>query len=184
MKSFYSIATGLILTVLAAGSCAKESRETQYAAQETRIESFVNSQLSANPDAYVVHQDGTERLVLVEGSGDALESGGTVSFYWAGYIMNGSSLNSSNLFGTNSKDIAENAGWDTSDEEAFRIETLTLGSDALVTGLENGLYGVKGGQECILLFSGKYGFGKRPLGTIPANSALAYHIWVESLSND
>ena len=35
-----------------------------------------------------------------------------------------------------------------------------------------------------LLFSGKYGFGNKPFGTIPANSALLYKIWVESISND
>ena len=54
----------------------------------------------------------------------------------------------------------------------------------MVTGLRNGLVGVKGGEECYILFSGKYGFGNKQSGTIPANSALVYHVWVESLSNE
>ena len=61
---------------------------------------------------------------------------------------------------------------------------LNLGEDELVEGLRNGLRGVRGGEECYILFSGKYGFGKKAFGTIPANSALAYHVWVESVSND
>jgi FKBP-type peptidyl-prolyl cis-trans isomerase len=54
----------------------------------------------------------------------------------------------------------------------------------LVDGLRRGLPGVKAGDECYILFSGKYGFGDRILGTIPANAALAYHIWVQSISNE
>jgi FKBP-type peptidyl-prolyl cis-trans isomerase len=43
---------------------------------------------------------------------------------------------------------------------------------------------VKGGEECQILFTGKYGFGNKAFGIIPANSALVYKIWVESISND
>ena len=47
----------------------------------------------------------------------------------------------------------------------------------------NGLYGVKAGQECYILFNGKYGFGNKPVGTVSANAALLYHIWVQSIQN-
>ena len=56
-----------------------------------------------------------------------------------------------------------------------------MGSDELVDGLKRGLEGVKAGEECLILIPGKYGFGKRKIGTIPANSALAYYVWVLSL---
>ena len=39
-----------------------------------------------------------------------------------------------------------------------------------------------GGQG--ILFSGKFGFGNKMIGIIPANSALAYKIWVISISNE
>ena len=61
---------------------------------------------------------------------------------------------------------------------------MKLSESGFVKGLKYGLEGVKAGQECYILFSGKYGFGKRELGTIPANSALVYRIWVESITND
>jgi FKBP-type peptidyl-prolyl cis-trans isomerase len=54
----------------------------------------------------------------------------------------------------------------------------------LIPGLKAGLTGVKGGEECQIFFSGKYGFGNESVGIVPANSALVYKIWVESISND
>ena len=36
--------------------------------------------------------------------------------------------------------------------------------------------GVKAGEECEILFCGKYGFGNSTFGIIPANSALAFKI--------
>ena len=181
MKTFAKILflSGFALLVTA---CSKSSTETLFVNQETQIENFLSNQLSANPDAYTVSKGGTQRLVLVEGSGDELESNGTLSFYWAGYVLTGSSLSASNLFGTNSLEVAEDAGWNTEDADAFTIRTQELGE--LAGALRDGLTGVKGGQECIVLFSGKYGFTSKPLGTIPANAALAYHVWVESISND
>ena len=53
-----------------------------------------------------------------------------------------------------------------------------------IEGLKNGLRGVRGGEHCQILFSGKYGFGNEEFGIIPANSALLYEIWVEAISND
>jgi FKBP-type peptidyl-prolyl cis-trans isomerase len=47
-----------------------------------------------------------------------------------------------------------------------------------------GLEGVKAGEECEIIFSGKYGFGNKAFGMIPAKSALLYKIWVVSISND
>ena len=168
----------------AAAACTKESVKTTFSRQETLIENFLSSQLKRDSTLRVVSNGGSERLVLTAGEGEELRAGGTVSFYYAGYILTGSSISSSNLFATNYQPLAESAGWNVTDSTSFAIETLTLAETDLVTGLRNGLMGVQGGEECYILFSGKYGFGRKVLGTIPANAALAYHIWVESLSND
>lgn len=174
----------IISAVLLVLGCSRSDIETQYANQETRIESFLDAQLAANPEAYTVSNGGVERLVLVEGEGAELDGNGTVSFYWAGYVLNGSNLSSNNLFATNVEELASAAGMDTSDSESYSIRTLDLSETDLIEGLKKGIKGVKGGQECIILFSGKYGYGNKSLGTIPANAALAFHLWVESVSND
>ena len=88
------------------------------------------------------------------------------------------------MFATNSEEVAKGSGWTLSDDSVFEAKTVKLSESGFVKGLKYGLEGVKAGQECYILFSGKYGFGKRELGTIPANSALVYRIWVESITND
>ena len=61
---------------------------------------------------YAVYQNGVTRLVTTYGVGtDSLASHGTVSFYYAGYVLNNASLNTSDMFATNSKDVAAAAGW-------------------------------------------------------------------------
>lgn len=164
-------------------SCTKGSVELAYSSQESRIENFVNSQLKADGEAYVVNNGGATRLVLKDGKGESLKSGGTVSFHYAGYVMTGSSLSTGSMFATNVSDLASALNWTLSSEQA-KVLTVNLSETDLLEGLAKGLEGVRGGEECIILFSGKYGYGNRQSGTIPANSALAYHVWVESISND
>lgn len=173
----------IIFSALVIYACSKEEIKTTYSRQETNIETLVNSMMSSVDTAYVVYNKGVTRLVTVYGQeGDSLKSNGTVSFYYAGYVLTGSSISNSNLFATNSSEIAAAAQWTLSDESAFELKTVKLDDKDLVEGLRRGLVGVKPGQECYILFSGKYGFGKRPLGTIPANAALAFYIRVESIS--
>ena len=54
----------------------------------------------------------------------------------------------------------------------------------LIPGIQDGLLGVKAGEECEILFSGKYGFGNEKFGIIPANSAQLWKIWVVGVAND
>lgn len=159
-------------------SCSKENIKTTYSTQEGYIESFLNSQLASDSTYYVVSNKGSQRLVVKEGAGDSLAADGTVAFYYAGFVMASSTLSASNLFSTNNKELAGSQGWDLSDTTFFVPDTLSLSGSRLVEGLRNGLLGVKAGEECVILFSGKHGFGDRQLGTIPANSALAYHVLV------
>ena len=176
------IAMAAVLMILSV-SCTKEQRKSMLTKQESNIESFTKSILSKVDTAYVVQHRGVTRVVVVPGQGDSLETG-LVSFYYAGYVLSSASLSASNLFATNSEDVAASSKWELSGENQFDILTLNIDNEDIVEGLRYGLEGVRAGQECYILFSGKYGFGKKPLGTIPANAALAYHVWVESIANE
>jgi len=165
-----------------ASSCKKESIRELYAKQEDWIETFVEDQISGNEGYHAISQKGSTRLTLVDGSGDELKDGGTLTFRYAGYVLTSSSISTSNLFATNHAETAESASWNLSDSTA--LEALTVRQSELVEGLRNGLVGMQGGEEAYILFSGEHGFGKRQVGTIPANAAVAYHIWVESISNE
>ena len=192
MKKSTRILIPVLLLAVLAGilpACEKEAVQQAYDRQETNIARFVEAQLKADQTATVTYKDGTVRVVLHDTLSregllaDTLQTGGTVSFYYAGYTLTSASVSSSNLFATNHKKTADAAGWKLTDTTAFKIQTLTL-DNKLLEGLQRGLEGVRNQDECYILFSGKYAFGARTQGTIPARSALVYHIWVNSISND
>lgn len=165
-------------------SCRKESLEETYSSQEDRIDSFIEGLMNQDPAPRVVRNGGSNRIVLTEGTGEVLETGGTVSFYYAGYVFTGSAPSAENLFATNREETATESGWTLTSPD-YGILTLTLDEDTeLLEGLKNGLAGVRGGEICYIVFSGKHGFGNEITGTVPANSALIYQIWVESLTNE
>ena len=162
LSLIYAVLPAIILI-----SCTGQAVKTTYDNQEKRIDQFV----SANQSMRAVYNGGSVRLVIAEGTGEEeLASDGVVSLYYAG-----------NMFATNHPDLADT--WKTS-EDTFEIETVKLGEDPLVEGLKNGLVGVKSGEECYIVFSGKYAYGQKAFGTIPANSPLIYHIWIDSISNE
>ena len=185
--------TRILIAALSAAclipACNKEAVQLAYDKQEKNIASFVDAQLKADTTATVTYKDGVVRVVLHDTLAregllaDTLQTGGTVSFYYAGYTLSGASVSNGNLFATNHQKTADAAGWRLSDTTAFKIQTLTLDKQ-LLDGLQRGLEGVRNQDECYVLFSGKYAYGSHAQGTIPARSALVYHIWVNSISND
>lgn len=170
-----------LLAVLSLASC-NQQLQTTYDSQDKKINSFIASQLSSGAAKRVYVNEGCSRLVLEEGEGpDSLSAEGKVTFRYAAYTFTGS-LSKNNLFDTNDEEIAASSGWNgiVTDTSA---RTLDLGTDKVMPGLRNGLYGVKKGQVCYIVFNGKYGFGSKPIGTVASNSALLYHIKVESIEN-
>lgn len=167
------------LLVISLTSCMGSKLEQTYNSQESKIDSYI----SAKGEEYrSVRNGGANRLILKEGDGEALEKDGSVSFYYAGYTFSGS-FSSSNLFVTNHKETAEKAGWNLTDAD-YSIYEISMNDARLTTGLRDGLTGVKSGEECEILFSGKYGFGNKEFGIIPANSAQLWKIWVVGVSNE
>ena len=164
-----------------ASSCGKNENDV-YGQQEKNIESIVKSLTEQNAEATVDYLDGSIRVTVASGDGEALKDGGTVTFKYAGYQISGSSLSAGNLFITNDKDFAESSNWTVSDSTIFKTDTFLFNDDNFVKGLKTGMEGVKAGDECYVLFSGKYGFGKHTTGIVPGNSALAYHLWINGVS--
>ena len=178
MKTFNIIVTTLILAT-ALSSCMGTKLEETYNRQEQKIDSYINSKGEGYRS---VRNGGANRLVTKEGEGEELERNGFVSFYYAGYTFNGS-FSSSGLFVTNHQQTAESAKWNLTDAD-YQIYEINLGDARLTQGLKDGLLGVKAGEECEILFSGKYGFGNETFGMIPANSAQLWKIWVVGVAND
>ena len=212
MKHSIHIFILLVISFLSL-SCVKEKLENTYNSQEDKIDQFIEKNRykkgtvkvpSRDPETgeikvdengqpvmkdstvtdtmRVVYNAGSSRLVTKEGEGEELKSNGSIAFYYAGYTFS-SGISASNLFATNHQETAAGAGWTLTDEDDD-ILTINLASYELLPGLKAGLVGVRSGEECQIFFSGKYGFGNKGVGIVPANSALVYKIWVESISNE
>lgn len=180
MKSKIRI-SALLLMCLAGSACVKEKLEVTYSSQESKIDSYIEkNRVSGTDTLRVVRNGGSNRLVRKEGEGEELDSQGSVSFYYAGYIFTGSA---STMFVTNHQSTAESSGWSVTDPD-YEIFEINMKDTELIEGLHKGLVGVRAGEECEIMFSGKYGFGNKTFGIIPANSALLYKIWVVGVSND
>ncbi len=171
----------VLLSAIFLSSCIKQQLETEYNNQEARIDAFITKELGSKPEATITRNGGSNRLTLVNGEGDELKAGGTITFYYAGYIFTGSKSNQ-NIFATNHEETAVGVGLELTDMEYTPL-TLTQNDKSLLIGLQNGFLGIKKGEECYIVFSGKYGYGNKVNGSIPQNSALLYHIWVKDITN-
>jgi FKBP-type peptidyl-prolyl cis-trans isomerase len=198
----------LLILCMSAASCVKDKLEETYSRQETQIDTYLTRnrvvkrdsiQIIITPNADdptkndttkvkvewedtldVVYNNGAARLIKTEGTGPELTENGAVSFYYAGYIFSSSP---STLFATNHRETAEGAKFELTDADYELIEA-DMTKARMIDGLRNGLIGVRSGEECEIVFSGKYGFGDEIFGTIPVNSALLYKIWVVGVSNE
>lgn len=188
--------TAIISATIVLSACSASSLENTYNSQESRIDSYLSGLVltvldeDGNPvldeqgkpvtrKPEIIHNNGSNRAVIKDGQGEELSSNGSATIYYAGYIFENQPRK---IFATNHRQTAEKENWATTETD-YEPFTIDMKDKNIITGLKNGLTGVKQGEECIIVFSGKYGFGKHSLGTIPAKSALCYHIWVESIAN-
>ena len=202
MKNNILVLLTLCMTV---GACVKIKLEETYSKQETQIDTYLSKNNTAEREIEVTETDpdtgetvtkivkrtdslrieynkGAARLVRVEGTGEPLSETGSVSFYYAGYTFTG---NPSALFATNHEETATAPGSGfILTEPDYSLFEADMRDIELLNGLRNGLIGVQAGEECEILFSGKYAFGNQVFGIIPAKSALLFKIWVIGVSND
>ena len=167
MKNVRYIAAACAALLIAGTSCSKKALDTVYSSQEKNIASLVSTLSGSDSTAKVEQLDGVTRITVVQG----------------GHYINSSSLNVSNLFFTNNASYADRLKWSVTDTTVFQPLSVDLQQGDLLEGLRKGLPGVRAGDECYLLFTGRYGFGKGRMGTVPVHAALAYHLWVQSVDN-
>lgn len=177
----------IVFLCLTAVSCVKEKREATYNSQEEKIDQYITKNMykksvvdgkEITDTLTVAYRGGSTRLVTQEGNGEKLKADGIVSFYYAAYTFTSSK---GTLFATNHQETGEK--WGITDPD-FSVYNVDMRKTDLIEGLKQGLVGVKSGEICQILFSGKYAYGKRPLGIIPANSAIMFEIWVQAVSNE
>lgn len=161
--------------------CSKN--EGIYSAQEKLINKYIETQQKSFPDAKITYNSGAVRFTIKEGTGAGVNAKGKVTVYYSGYILSKSAtIEPKSLFATNRKENAKELGLDISDETKFAPIIISLKDKTISEGLRNGLANIKTGEECIILFSSKYGYKGEKVGIIPAHSPMAFHIWVQNIN--
>ena len=120
-----------------AAGCTKQDRENTIISQEERIDDYISSLA----DVEVVHNNGSNRVVVSPGSSTVAETGDSIYMRFAAYIF---SNGPGTLFATNDTSIVDNN--DFSETESLYGE-IRLGTTDLVPGLEYGLEGVAEGEH-------------------------------------
>ncbi len=160
---------GIIFTLLIAFACAEQEREITIVSQEESIDSYIES---LSDDLEIVSENGTHRVVIENGEGEAATIGDSVYFYYAAYTF---SSGKGDLYATNSSEVAEEEGFPLAGD----IEGKVVGSGDLIYGLSYGLIGVKQGEQCNIFFSAKYGYYNEVVYNVPELSPLFFDIWIE-----
>lgn len=166
-------------------SCSVQETENVYINQEADIVSYIDKNF-ADYDTTVVN--GAIRVSIPYGDdvenppvlGETLEKGDSLLFYYLGAVFNKSITS---IFHTNIQSVAEDNNLNLTDGD-FRIKRIKYGDTRLLKGLENGLKGVKEGEHILIFFSGKQGYGDKPMYNIPKSSALAFEIFVQEVKKN
>lgn len=155
----------LLLTVLAAAlladACQTDVREALIN-QEKYIDDYINNNF---PDNEVFRDHGVNRVVLVDTlqGVPAIEKGDSTYLYFAGFILSQN--------GPTSEFVR--------DSGMFRI-----GSGDLIPGIDRGLVGAHLGEESLLLFSARHGYGNQAVGLVPENTALLFDVFVAQIKKN
>ena len=169
-KGYIYLLLAAAMLNMAAG-CTKQDRENTIISQEERIDDYISSLA----DVEVVHNNGSNRVVVSPGSSTVAETGDSIYMRFAAYIF---SNGPGTLFATNDTSIVDNN--DFRETESLYGE-IRLGTTDLVPGLEYGLEGVAEGEHCYIIFSAKYGFNNTVVGIVPKLSPLFFDIYVDRI---
>lgn len=154
----------LLLTLLTGAllvSCETEVREA-IVNQEKYIDDYIQKNFE---DFEVIRNQGVNSIILVDTllGAPAIEKGDSTFLYLAGFI-----------FGQNGPTVEF-----VRDSGMFRV-----GAGDLIPGLDRGLVGAHLGEERLLIFTSKYGYGENAVGLVDGNTALLFDVLVAAIKKD
>lgn len=150
------------ICLLAAAFLALTSCESEIQALIVSQEEWIDSYISSLPDSLqIVRNEGSNRVIVSPGTGPAIAEGDSAFILYAGYVMG---------------DRGPGKQFVTLDSAMVRV-----GKGDLVKGLDKGLVGARGGEECLVLFTAKNGYYKENVGLVPEKSALLFDIFVKGV---
>lgn len=149
----------LALSFTLAVSCESEMANN-VVNQEKAIDSYISGKLS---EYELFRTEISNRVILKHGSGQTISAGDKVRIYYAGYTLSNSGP---------SKEFVNDSA------------TVVIGTGKLIRGLDDGITGMKEGEEAAILFTTKYAYGKEAVGIVPEQTALMFQVYAEQIIKD
>lgn len=112
--------------------------------------------VGANMDNYVTTADGLKYLDEVQGAGQEVKTGDTVTVNYVGTLVNGVKFDSS---------YDRNTPF-----------TTQIGVGQVIRGWDEGIVGMRVGGKRKLIVPADLGYGAQAVGSIPANSTLIFQV--------
>ncbi len=164
------------------GACTSENEKETLLSQEVAIDNYINAQLTAADSVKaleVVANNSSYRLIYKYGTGDVVASGDSVEFlYVASIFSNGRGPD----FDTNLPDSSR-----TDAGSLYPHSDLgkgIAGQGFYIPGLDNGLMGMKAGEQAQIVFSAAQGYGNKSVGIVPPLSPLLFNIYLEKVKKN
>jgi peptidylprolyl isomerase len=112
-------------------------------------------------DNYTTTADGLKYMEIVEGSGQEVKTGDTVTVHYLGTLQNGTKFDSS---------YDRNVPF-----------TTQIGVGQVIKGWDEGIVGMKVGGKRKLIIPADLGYGQQGAGSIPPNSVLIFEVQLLSV---
>lgn len=184
MKKYLYILS-LCFAVLGAAACSSDE-DTIIPDQRTAFERYITSK---NLD--YTENGGVYQCVLNADRADyetaaKVKYGAEVSIWFTVYTFSGSSFNeSAPIYSTSPEVIAElkdkypdrNFDWPEGPS------AVTIGQTKMIKGLENGLVGLREGDEALLLITSNLAFGGEQLGAVGEDTPMVYKVYISEIIN-
>lgn len=159
----------VVIAVWAFVAINKDNKEgPAIAADMSGNASGSNDNSGTSSQSFVPHIDGVDITVLKEGTGSSAQAGDTVSVNYTGRLSDGT------VFDSNT------------DPKFSHVEpfTFTLGDGQVIRGWDEGVVGMKVGEERKLVISPNYAYGSGGIkGIIPPNSTLTFDVTMLSVNS-
>jgi len=146
----------IFASLLLAVSCESEMANT-VVTQEKNIDTYIKNSLS---EYEIVRTEISNRVILREGTGATISKGDRIKMYYIGYTLGSSGP--SKEFTNDSTEVI-------------------VGTGKLIKGLDDGIVGMREGEEAAILFTTKYAYGKEAVGIVPEQTALLFQVYVEQI---
>lgn len=175
-KFYYTVVLFAIMSFLS--SCEKEDPIEK---QEERIESYIKSAMSSDPE-WRYTKDGNVNYLYKpsEDSAIIVSAGDSVFFFYAAAPLSQSSA----YFDTNIEEVALSMGITITDPDKFRPLGVRVGHDNLLPGLNIGLLMSHLGDTGEIIFNSDLGYGDKNNGIIPPDSALIFKVFIVGIKKN